>query len=53
MQEFHETGYGRRFFERDFPELVKNLQRIAVALEKLNDRKITCEALKALTEKQG
>lgn len=53
MAEFHETGYGRRFFERDFPELVKNLERIAVALEKLNDRKIVSEALRDLTQKQG
>ncbi len=53
MQEFHETGYGKRFFERDLPALIKNLERIAVALEKLNDRKITSEALRDLAEKQG
>lgn len=36
MAEFHETGYGRKFLEHDFPELVRQLERIANVLEKLN-----------------
>jgi DNA-directed RNA polymerase alpha subunit len=35
MAQFHETGYGRRFFDHELPELNKNLNRIADALEKL------------------
>jgi len=33
MAQFHETGYGRRFFEHELPELNRNLKRIADALE--------------------
>jgi len=35
MIQFHETGYGRKFFNHEIPELNKNLNRIADALEKL------------------
>jgi hypothetical protein len=34
----HETSMGRRFFEHDFPEMVKQLKRIADALEKTNTK---------------
>jgi len=34
---FHETGYGRRFFEKQIPDLLKTLGRIADALETAND----------------
>lgn len=30
---FHETGYGRKFFERQLPELIKSINRVADALE--------------------
>jgi hypothetical protein len=32
--EFHETGYGRRFFDSQLPMLIGALERIADALEK-------------------
>ena len=30
---FEQTGYGRRFFDSQFPDLIKALERIATALE--------------------
>lgn len=36
MPRFHETGYGRKFFERQLPELIEAIKRVADALEKQN-----------------
>lgn len=36
MPDFHETGYGRRFFDAQLPRIVDALERIATALEALN-----------------
>lgn len=33
MAQFHETIYGKRFFEKQLPDLIKALERIAKALE--------------------
>lgn len=33
MAQFHETEYGRRFFGKQLPDLIKTLERIAKALE--------------------
>lgn len=35
MPQFHETGYGKRFFDSQLPALIKNLGRIADALEQV------------------
>jgi len=35
MPEFHNTGYGRNFFEGQLPQLIATLDRIADALEKI------------------
>lgn len=35
--QLHETGFGRRFFESQLPKLIKELGRIADALEKQNE----------------
>ena len=37
-QEFAQTGIGRRFYERDVPELVAVLKRIADSMEKLVEK---------------
>jgi len=37
MPELHETRVGRAFFERDVPEIARQLARIADALERLAD----------------
>lgn len=37
--QLHETGLGRRFFESQLPKLIKELSRIADALEKQNEIK--------------
>ncbi len=34
---FHSTEYGRIFFDRQLPRLIKALERIADALEKQNN----------------
>jgi hypothetical protein len=34
MPQFHETGYGARFFQQQLPDLTEHLGRIAKALEK-------------------
>lgn len=39
MSQLHETGFGRRFFERHIPSLINELKRIADALEKANELK--------------
>ena len=39
MAPFHKTGYARRFFEKQLPDLIKALERIADALEKDDDDK--------------
>ena len=36
MPQFHETGYGRKFFDRQLPDLIKAMERIADALEEQN-----------------
>lgn len=33
MAQFHETQYGKRFFDSQLPKLIKALERIADALE--------------------
>ena len=33
MAQFHETIYGKRFFDSQLPALIKALERIAKALE--------------------
>jgi predicted CXXCH cytochrome family protein len=34
---FHSTGYGRKYYEADVPRLVEALERIATALERIED----------------
>ena len=36
--EFHNTGYGRKFFEHDLPNLTKEIGRVADNLAKFNDQ---------------
>jgi hypothetical protein len=35
MPQFHETGYGSRFYNGQLPTLIHALERIASALEKI------------------
>lgn len=39
MAAFHETMYGKRFFDSQLPKLIKSIERIADALEKQNENK--------------
>lgn len=39
MAAFHETTYGKRFFDSQLPKLIKEFGRIADALEKKNEIK--------------
>ena len=34
---FHETGYGRTFFQSQLPNLINALNRLAEAIEKQNE----------------
>lgn len=36
--EFHETVRGARFYDGHIPQLIDNLERVAVALEKLVEK---------------
>lgn len=36
MPAFHETVYGKRFFDKQLPDLISALKRIADALEEVN-----------------
>lgn len=38
MSNFHNTIYGKRFFEDQLPELIKLLTRLVAVLEKQNDK---------------
>ena len=35
--QFHETDYGRRFFQSQLPNLIKGINRLAEAIEKQNE----------------
>lgn len=37
--QFFETGYGKRFFESQLPELIKSINRLADAIEEQNEIK--------------
>lgn len=37
MIQFHETGYGRAFFNKQLPDLIKGINRLADNLESKND----------------
>ncbi len=39
MPQFHETGYGRKFYEHQLPELITQLTRIANTLQEINTHK--------------
>lgn len=36
MPNFHETGYGRKFFGKQLPDLIKSINRVADILEEKN-----------------
>ncbi len=37
--QFHETGYGRTFFQSQLPNLINAINRLADAMEKQNELK--------------
>lgn len=37
--DFHQTVYGKRFFEAQLPSLIKAINRLAEAIEKQNEFK--------------
>ena len=39
MPQFHETGYGRTFFEHQLPELIKAINGVAEEMRKLREYK--------------
>jgi len=39
MPQLHETGYGRKFFGTDLPELIKALSKVGTELKRANDIK--------------
>lgn len=47
MAQFFETGMGRKYYESDFPKMVKALDRIAVALEAIARAKPDDKEIKA------
>ena len=38
MAQFHETMYGKRFFDSQLPALIKAIERIANALENKKEK---------------
>lgn len=50
MTQFHETGYGRKFLERDFPNMVRQLTRIADAMDISNKKALQNTTEQSLTE---
>ena len=54
MEEFARTVQGRKYFQKDLPELIKSNNRLAAALEKQNklkEKRFTLEAKKQLNER--
>ena len=49
MPQFHETEMGRRFYERDVPEIVDALKSIATALEKITSDDFFVDHRQSLT----
>jgi hypothetical protein len=47
---FHSTGYGRRFFDAQLPELIKNLGRIASEMAKKNEPSSTPDKVYVVVE---
>lgn len=37
--QFHQTGYGRKFFESQLPKLIDNIGKVAYELERANNLK--------------
>jgi len=37
MSEFHQTVYGRNFFESQLPTLIKSIQQVAEAIKAANE----------------
>ena len=50
MPAFHETVYGKRFFDKQLPELIKTLTRIADVLEALEEVNKTYEEEESIGE---
>ena len=38
MPQFHETGYGRRFFESQLPTLTSNIEKLTQVIEKAGEK---------------
>lgn len=41
MAEFHETMYGKRFFESQLPDLIKGIEKLSSSISKINPPKET------------
>ena len=52
MIQFHETQMGRKFYERDIPEIAKALREISKELARANDLKEAELKLKAESQKE-
>lgn len=52
MAQFHETVMGHRFYEADIPRMVKALERLAAAVERL-EAAARAPVEPAETEKKG
>ena len=50
MTQFHETGYGRNFLQRDFPNMVIQLTRIADAMDISNNKALERKTEESLKE---
>ena len=50
MAEFHETMYGKRFFENQLPELIKAINKLATAIAEQNTLNIFNEAKEKFPE---
>ena len=47
--EFYETGYGKRFFDGQLPQLIKAIERVAGALEQQQGGAIEADAVERET----
>ena len=52
MPEFHETGYGRKFFDGDLPKLIKAIEKVGRELERFNQTVNSIDIIDKMIDKK-
>jgi hypothetical protein len=52
MPQFHETQYGRRFFEGQLPQLIKGVEKLGRELERFNQTVNSIDIIEKIVDKK-